>query len=248
MAAQNWFAQAGAAYARYRPDYPPELAAFLAGLVPGRRLAVDVGCGNGQFTRLLAEHFETVLGFDASADQLAHAAPCPHVRYACAPAEALGLKDGAASLITAAQAAHWFDLPRFYREAERIAAKGAVLALITYSPPEFDSAVYPRFLQFYAEEIGPYWPPERKFVDQGYAGLAFPYPELAYPAMEIRRDWDWRGFTGYLSTWSAMRRVEQAGRMDIVDRFLAEFAPLWGPAETVRPVRFPIKLRLARLK
>ena len=89
MTAPNWFEQNGAAYARYRPDYPPELAAFLAGLAPGRALAVDVGCGNGQFTCQLAQHFETVLGFDASADQLAHAVAHPGVRYTRAKADAL---------------------------------------------------------------------------------------------------------------------------------------------------------------
>jgi len=244
-AIRNWFEQGGAAYARYRPDYPVELAVFLAGLAPSRRLAVDVGCGNGQFTCLLARHFETVLGFDASPDQIAHAVAHERVRYSQAPAEALDVADGTASLITAAQAAHWFDLPRFYREVRRIAAPDAVIALITYSVPEFDSEVNPRFQQFYANEIGPYWPPERRLVESGYADLPFPYPEIAYPEIDISRDWDWSGFVGYLSTWSAMRKVELSGRMDIVDDFLTEFESLW--AGKTRTIRWRIKMRLGRV-
>ena len=49
--ARNWFEQGGRAYARFRPDYPPQLSAFLASVAPTRQLAVDVGCGNGQLTQ-----------------------------------------------------------------------------------------------------------------------------------------------------------------------------------------------------
>lgn len=72
---KNWFDQGGQAYARFRPEYPPALAAYLASLAPDTALAVDVGCGNGQLSKLLAAHFEAVAGFDPSEDQIAHAAP-----------------------------------------------------------------------------------------------------------------------------------------------------------------------------
>jgi predicted TPR repeat methyltransferase len=48
--AKNWFDDGGQAYARFRPEYPPVLASYLASLVPGHFLAVDVGCGTGQLT------------------------------------------------------------------------------------------------------------------------------------------------------------------------------------------------------
>ncbi|TAH41680.1 MAG: class I SAM-dependent methyltransferase, partial [Betaproteobacteria bacterium] len=73
MTPRNWFDQGGQAYARFRPEYPPQLAAFLASVAPDARLALDVGCGNGQLTRLLADHFAAVVGLDPSADQIAHA-------------------------------------------------------------------------------------------------------------------------------------------------------------------------------
>lgn len=40
---RNWFEAGGDAYARFRPEYPPALAAWLAGIEPSRELAVDVG-------------------------------------------------------------------------------------------------------------------------------------------------------------------------------------------------------------
>src|SRR5688572_14539271 len=119
-------------YAASRPDYPPELAAFLAEASPARGLAVDCGCGTGQLTVRLAEHFNEVLATDASARQIAAAAPHPRVTYRTAPAEASGLEPDLADLIVAAQAAHWFDIEAFYAEARRIARPGALLALVTY--------------------------------------------------------------------------------------------------------------------
>lgn len=244
---QNWFDQGGANYARYRPDYPDALAKFLAELAPDRRLAVDVGCGSGQFTRQLAEHFERVVGADPSADQLAHAAAHPRVRYLQAPAEQLGLPDGGVSLIAAAQAAHWFDLPRFYAEARRIAAPGAVLALVTYGVAQFEPGLNDRFQAFYRDEIGPYWPPERKLVDDGYVGIDFPFRELAYPRLVIARRWDLPGFLGYLSTWSAVRKAREVGREDVVVAFAEDWRRLWGDPSQERPIVWPINMRLGEL-
>ncbi len=44
-------------YARFRPDYPDALFAWMASLAPDPAQAVgwDVGCGNGQATLRLAE-------------------------------------------------------------------------------------------------------------------------------------------------------------------------------------------------
>jgi SAM-dependent methyltransferase len=247
MATRNWFDQGGAAYARHRPDYPDALPAFLAEITPNAVTAVDAGCGNGQFTCQLADHFPAVIGLDPSADQIANAVAHPHIRYLCAPAEATGLPDGSANLVTAAQAAHWFDLPRFYAEVRRIAAPGAILALVSYGVPDVDDVLHERFHRFYWNEIGSYWPPERRLVETGYAGIDFPFPELAYPPMEIRREWTLADFRGYLTTWSALRKIEQAGREDIVSGFTNDLDQIWGNPEARRLVRWPITLRLGRI-
>lgn len=144
-ASRNWFEQGGEAYARFRPEYPPELAQFLASISKDKALALDVGCGNGQLTRQLAQHFDQVLGLDPSCDQIAHAAAHPLVQYACAPAEQLPLADHSASLITAAQAAHWFDLPRFYAQVLRVGSRNALLALISYGVLRLDDELDARF-------------------------------------------------------------------------------------------------------
>jgi SAM-dependent methyltransferase len=244
---RNWFDQGGRAYARFRPEYPPELAAYLASAAPDDRLAVDVGCGNGQLTQLLAPHFQRVIGLDPSADQIANAVPHARIHYDCASAERLPVPDASASLITAAQAAHWFDLPAFYREVRRIALPRAVVALVSYGVLNLEPDLDRRFQAFYRDEIGPYWPPERKLVDTGYATIDFPFEEIAPPSLAIRLEWRLAEFLGYVSTWSATRSAREAGREALLVAFAADLAALWGDPDTARPVSWPINMRIGRV-
>ena len=245
---KNWFDQGGRAYARFRPEYPLALASFLADVAPACDCAVDAGCGNGQLTVQLAQFFNKVTGVDPSADQIANVTPHARVRYLCAPAENIPLPDRCADLVTAAQAAHWFDLPRFYDEVRRIARPDSVVALISYGvlqlePAELDQ----RFSRFYWQEIGPYWPPERKLVDSGYADIPFPFAEFPAPTFSIERSWKRGDFLGYISTWSAAQRVIQAGREDVLENFAADLSRLWGQEDQERLVRWPINMRLGRI-
>lgn len=242
--ARNPFDRGGQAYARFRPDYPAGLAAFLALAAPDRRCALDVGCGNGQLTKLLAPCFDQVIGADPSADQIANAAPDARIAYRCAPAERLPVEDDSVSLVTAAQAAHWFDLPAFYAEVRRIAVPGAALALVSYGVLRMEAPLDAHFQRFYAEGIGPYWPPERKLVDTGYAGIAFPFEERRAPPMDIRLEWDLSEFLGYVSTWSAVRGAREAGREDLLAAFAHDIAAAWGDPGRKRPVSWPINMRL----
>ena len=244
---RNWFDQGGKAYSRFRPEYPPELAVFLASMAPSVALAVDVGCGSGQLTGQLAMHFDRVLGLDPSAEQIAHATAHPRVEYVYAPAERLPVADHSASLITAAQAAHWFDLTRFYAEARRIGATHAVLALITYGVPRLDEDLDTRFRDFYWQELESYWPAARKLVDAGYADLPFPFAEQSTPVLEIRKEWNLEELLGYLSTWSAVRSVREASREDILQRFASDLAERWGNPTRRRDVLWPINMRLGAL-
>lgn len=271
----NWFASGGAEYARARPDYPPELAGYLRSLVTTSGAscrAVDIGCGTGQFTVQLAAELPAVIGVDPSIDQLAHA-PQPaggagRVAYVCAEAERLPLADGCAALITAAQSAHWFDLPRFWDEVRRVAADGAVIALVTYgaltlgpwsgagaeTEPEHGTpreggtdAAAVRFEHFYRTELGDYWPPERAMIESGYAEMEFPFSEFDSPPMVIRRRWALADLLGYVRSWSAVRNLRSQGHEEILERFARELGGLWSPHEATREVEWPITLRVARV-
>ncbi|MGC3980140.1 MAG: class I SAM-dependent methyltransferase [Steroidobacteraceae bacterium] len=246
---KNWFDQGGAAYARFRPENPPELAKLFASIAPTTQLAVDVGCGTGQLATQLGDLFERTIGIDPSADQLKNATPHSRVEYRCGPAEKLPADNGSASLIVAAQAAHWFDLPRFYAEVRRVAAPGAVVALVSYGVLKLDGEpldgeLDARFQQFYWEEVGEFWPPERRLVDSGYAGMDFPFDEHASPQLQIRKDWTLAALLGYISTWSAVRHARDAGAEPVLQRFALEFTELWGTPTVQREVRWPISMRL----
>lgn len=246
--AANWFASGGRDYARFRPEYPPALAAHLAALAPSTRLALDMGCGTGQLTVRLADHFTRVIGVDPGAGQIANAPPHPRIGYICAPAESVPLDKAGAGLIAAAQAAHWFDRPAFWAEARRLAAPDAVIALISYGMPSLsDTGLNRRFARFYHQEIGPFWPPERRLVDSGYADMDFPFAELPAPKLSIRRLWDLAGFLGYISTWSAIRQAREAGRDEIFIAFARDLAALWGNPVRRRRVTWPLNMRIGRI-
>ena len=240
----NPFNAGGAAYAAHRPTYPPQIAEALAGAAPGRRLAVDVGCGSGQLSVLLGDQFDAVEAYDPSESQLSDAHAHPKVRYAVAPAEDLPTVDGAADLITAAQAAHWFDRPRFYAEVKRIAAPGAVIALITYNNPAGDDATLAPFRALY-DALDPWWRPERRDVEAGYETFDFPFQEFSLDVDPIRREWDYAAMAAYVQTWSALRFARKAGEDALIERHLKEAQAVWGAEKHV--IEWPIAMRVGRV-
>ena len=241
---KDHFSGMAARYAAFRPSYPAALAAWLAARSPARELAWDAGCGSGQLSRLLARHFARVRATDASAEQIAAADPDPRIDFAAAPAERSGLGPASADLVTAAQAVHWFDLPAFYAEIERVARPGALVALIAYGALRVDLHLDPLILGFHRGTLGDYWPPERRLVEDGYRGLEFPFREIAPPEMAIAVDWSLPELLGYIGTWSAVKRLREAGGAAALDRFAAALAERWGAPEAKRQVRFPLALRV----
>ena len=243
---KDHFSDVAAAYAAHRPTYPAALVDFLARLAPARRLAWDAGCGSGQLSLLLAGLFERVVATDASPEQIARAAPHPNLEYRCAAAGVSGLPDSVLDLASAAQAAHWFDLPAYYAEVRRVARRGGIVALISYgvvtAGADLDAVIQP----FYRGVLAAYWPPERRHVDEGYRSLPFPFEELDAPAFEIRLDWRLEDLVGYIGTWSAVWALEQAQGRGPFATFKRELAGAWGPA-AVRTVRWPLVLRVGRV-
>lgn len=149
--------------------------------------------------------------------------------------------------ITPSGLKNWFDLPAFYAEVRHIARPGAVLVLISYGVLRLDEGLNNRFLQFYEQEIGPYWPAERQLVDNGYATLDFPFEPLTTPALAIRLDWNLEEFHGYIATWSAVHYARETGREDILHRFASDIADIWrAPAQT-QTISWPINMRVGRI-
>jgi SAM-dependent methyltransferase len=243
------FSAAAAEYARFRPRYPDALFAWLASLAPERAVAWDCATGNGQAAVGLAGHFARVVATDASPEQLAHAEPHPRVEYAVAPAERSGLPDASVDLVAVAQALHWFDLPAFHVEAARVLRGGGVLAAWCYGALELAAPALQRPIEaFYHGTLGPYWPPERRWVEDGYRSLPLPLAEVPAPpfTMESRLDLD--ALIGYVGTWSATRRHHAATGHDALSDLRDALARGWGDPGEPRLVRWPLALRVGRVR
>lgn len=246
MAFKDHFSDRPAEYARYRPGYPSALFDWLASLAPARALAWDVGTGTGQAALGLAAHFERVIATDAAETPLRHAEAHERVVYKVTPAERSGLAEAAVDLITVAQALHWFDFDGFYAEVRRVLKPAGVIAAWTYGlmqvTPEVDA-----LMRRYARDIvGPYWPAERRYVDQSYRNIPFPFEEIEPPAFRMQAEWRLEDLLGYLNTWSATKRYAQARGADPREWVRAELAQAWNGAER-RLITWPLGLRVGRL-
>lgn len=245
---KDHFSSGAAGYAAYRPTYPMELVDGLARISPGHELALDCGCGTGQLSVLLAERFDEVVATDASAAQIEKAQPGEGVRYRTALAEDSGLPDASVDLITVAQAAHWLDLGKFYAEVRRVARPNAAIALITYGVLHVEGTVDQIVQRFYYETIGPYWPAERRHVEDGYRSLPFPFEERQLPNLAIEVSWRLEDLVGYVNTWSAVRVAEKALGSSSIMRFEEELRKEWGDSELRRGVSWPLSLRVGNVR
>ena len=246
--AENPFSRGAENYARHRPTYPSECAKALADLCPDTNLAIEVGCGTGQFSLSLAAQFKKVIATDLSKEQIRQAAPHHKVTYKCEPSEKISVDESSASLIVAAQAAHWFDLPAFYKEAKRVAINDAIIALLSYGLLNIEGEADERFQKFYWDEIHSFWAPDRKHVETGYKDFDFPFTELTLPPLNIICHWDFNQFIGYLKTWSAMKTLKAEGEDHIFDKFYSDMKDIWGETEQRKTITWPISSRVGRIE
>lgn len=245
-AATDHFSAHAAAYARARPTYPPGLFSWLAAQCAGHALAWDCGTGNGQAAVALASHFASVHATDLSAEQIAQATAHPRVTYAASPAERSGLGDGTGDLVTVAQALHWFAGDAFYAEARRVLKPGGVFAAWTYTllrgEPDLNAVVE----DFYRNTVGPWWPPERRWVDLGYREMPFPFAEIPAPEFEIRLEWTLDDLLAYLRTWSATQRYIRERGIDPCVELGIRLRDAWPDPLAAKIIAWPIALRCGR--
>jgi SAM-dependent methyltransferase len=123
-------------YVQYRPGYPPEILELLqnkCGLTPESVIA-DIASGTGIFTRMLLENGNRVFGVEPN-DEMRQAGERFLKSYSrfnsfAGTAEATTLPDHSVDIVTAAQAAHWFDRAKARREFIRILKPGGWTVLL----------------------------------------------------------------------------------------------------------------------
>jgi SAM-dependent methyltransferase len=245
---KDHFSALATGYATYRPEYPPELFQWLAKLCAEHELAWDCATGNGQAAKCIADHFKDVIATDASADQIAQAHGAANVVFRVASAEHSELKEHSVDLLVVAQAAHWFDLEKFYAEAHRVLKPNGIIALITYAHHRVNPKIDVPSLHYYHDVVGAYWPAERQWVETGYRDLPFPFIEIQAPKFELEAHWSLAHFVGYQATWSATKRYIESTGHNPIPELQAALTPLWGAPEKLRKIEWPISLRVGRLK
>ncbi|MFI4968432.1 MAG: methyltransferase domain-containing protein, partial [Gammaproteobacteria bacterium] len=159
-------------------------------------------------------------------------------------AEASGLSDHSVSMVTVAQALHWFDLPRFYAEVRRVAKPQAMLACWSYIHCRVSPGVDAAMARLYEGILGDaYWPPERKHVENGYRDLPFPFTEMELPAFQLQMDWTLESYVGYLRSWSATQAYIKKNGADPIQKVGDELLHAWGDPGVVRPVTWALTIK-----
>ena len=245
---EDHFSTIAARYADFRPVYPAALFDYLATLVPRNSLVWDCAAGTGQATLDLAARFERVIATDASREQIASATPYPRIEYRVALAKQSGLPDASVSLITVAQALHWFNFEPFYAEVRRVLVPNGVLAAWGYGINEVeDDAVNALVQDYYHNIVGPYWPPERKLLEDGYRTIPFPFAEITPPTFTMEAKWTLEQLIGYFSTWSATNRFIKANSTNPLEPLSEALAKVWGDPSQARRVTWPLSMRIGRV-
>lgn len=229
-------------YAQFRPSYPDEVFEFLKTSLSAKGQVWDCATGTGHVAEKLVNLFDHVEATDLSENQLKNAFSHPKITYSKQTAEESGFPDHSFDCITVGQAVHWFDFEKFYAEAKRVLKPEGLILVLGYgnvqiSNPEVQKAV----TRLYAEILHEYWDPERRFIDENYQTIPFPFEELPHPEFQIRNTWNRDQLLGYLNTWSAVQHYKDKHEMNPIDLILPEL-PEFDQVEIV----FPVLLRIGK--
>ncbi len=244
---KDHFAAVSADYVRIRPTYPQALFEWLAGQCRSHDLAWDCGTGSGQAAIGVARWFDHVLATDASAAQIAQAIGHPKIEYRVAPAESCGLDNQSADLVVIAQALHWIDPDRFYAEVIRVLKPGGLIAAWNYGVLKVEGEEVNAMIQrFYHDEVGSYWPHERRHVESGYRDLPFPFIRIPAPSFAMSASWTLNQLLGYFRSWSATALFIKDKGVDPVSRLELCLKNVWKDADQRRAVEWPLAILAGR--
>ncbi len=233
-------------YARYRPGYPDAFFNHLKPRIKEPENACDCATGNGQIAGKLAAQFSRVFATDISQQQIENAVKASNIFYSVQPAEQTTFPPDFFNLVTVGQAIHWLDFEKFFMEVERTCRKNAVLVLIGYGRLITEPGLTAVVDHFYSNIVGSYWNAERKYIDERYTTIPFPFEEIAFPEFENVYDWTLEQLTGYLKTWSAVKHYIKANNADPVDLIYPALKENWGSNAT-QQISFPLIIKAGRV-
>lgn len=233
-------------YAKYRPNYPKFFFDYLMTLIPSPQNAWDCGTGNGQIAYELSNLFERVYATDISQSQIDNALKRFNIIYSIQPAEETNFEDNKFDLIIAGQAVHWFNFKIFYDEVKRTANSDAIICLTGYSRIKISEQIDNLITDFYTNILGNYWDKERKYIDENYQTISFPFNEIETPKFFSEFIWDLEHLIGYLNTWSAVKNFIKQNNFNPINKLQFEIEKYWNKHEQ-KKVSFPLLSRIAKI-
>jgi len=101
---------------------------------------------------------------------------------------------------------------------------------------------------FYFNVTDPYWEPERKYVQNLYKDVLFPFAELPVTdSFRMETLWSIEQVEGYINTWSAIKKFIRLNNFNPVPELMANIKRVWGMEERIL-FEFPLGLRIGRVK
>lgn len=120
---------------------------------------------------------------------------------------------------------------------------GGILAVWVYERTSLPTECRDVIEKAYTE-TEPYWPPERRFVENHYRDFTLPMPEIPVESFEMQHDWTAEQMLAYMRTWSGSLRYMKAQGSDPIALIEQELKEVWGSGK--RDVRWPLFLRVCQ--
>ncbi|WP_163399113.1 class I SAM-dependent methyltransferase [Flavobacterium fluviatile] len=239
------FSKQATDYSKFRPQYPDEMIEYIISFVVNKFTALDVGTGNGQVAHKLSAYFKKVFATDISQKQLDNAIQAENIIYHNESAEKTFFENSLFDLIVVAQAVHWFDFDLFYKEIYRILKPEGIFAVLGYglfsTNPDSDKILK----HFYYDIVGTYWDSERKYLDENYATIPFPFEEIPAEKFQNQFIWTFEELVGYLQTWSSVQHYISKNNQNPIDLIYDDLKISWQKNDM--KVIFPLLLRIGKL-
>ena len=190
-------------YVRYRPGYPREVLNLLKKEcdLTTESIIADIASGTGIFTRVLLENGNRVFGVEPNAEMRRAGEEFlrsyPRFTSVAGTAEATTLPDHSLEIVTAAQAAHWFDREKARGEFIRVLKPGGWCVLL-WNERRTDSTPFLReYEQLLLTHGTDYQEVRHERTTAEIAGFFSPTPfELS--TLEMRQEVDYAGLEGRL--------------------------------------------------